>query len=150
MTMPTGRPVGRPANVIALGVSNGEIPTPPRTINTKLGKDTWTRIWDQRHGQLDPSQDYFIAVMICEATQDIARMRAELKKMDDTLWINNETNLILHPYVKQINELQTKITAWLASFGFSPADRKKLEVVEAAKPNDKFAELKLAVNGGRK
>lgn len=130
MSTSTGRPVGRPANVPVAGEREGAIPRCPESVTTKLGKETWKRIWNKKNGQLIPTQDYFFATMICEAVEDIARMKAYLAGGEDILWINNDTNLILHPYIKQINELQKQLTTWYSALGFSPADRAKMRLVE--------------------
>lgn len=126
MTEKTGSPMGRPLKPFETKTNLDFIPPEPFFALTPLGKKLWVKIWVEKNLYLDQDKDFILIQLICEAWQDIRRMKALLKKDGDLLWINGNTNLVLHPYVKQVNELQTKMTGWLSKLGFSPADRAKI------------------------
>ena len=149
--MGTGRPAGRPAKPTeskTAEVSKGKLSTsmhsddsleaptfPPTVPKRAFLVSLWERMWRASGTHLNTEQDYFYAVMILENYGEIYRMKDYLKKNGDRLEINGGTNLIIDPYVKQINELQTKNTSLFAAFGFSPADRARLGLNESAGAN---------------
>lgn len=138
--MATGRPKGRPALVASAPHPNAEIPPYPVSLNTEYSKNNWDRIW-LASDTLEPFQDYVTVEMICISLQEISRMRTILKgkkpdpvsggiMANDLIWINGNSNLVSHPYVKQVNELTTKVTSWLSSLGFTPVDRAKMDILK--------------------
>jgi phage terminase small subunit len=47
---------------------------------------------------------------------------------------------VSHPFIGQLKDCRTQLTAWFAALGFSPADRARLGLAEI-RPNDPLDDL---------
>jgi P27 family predicted phage terminase small subunit len=156
--MATGRPNGRPPKPVEVkrnlgnpgkrelppvptpdsnkrlkAVSN--IPKPPRDLGKK-GKLMWNTVWEagQQTGHIAPLHDAQLILMLCQAVDEAEFLRNELVSGNvDRVYLMSNGAYAPHPYVKDLANLRTQITAWLSMLGFSPTDRSRLgigEVVE--------------------
>lgn len=160
MATPTGRPAGRPAKPVEVKRATGnpggralpaypavgeglpaveDIPTPP-TLGID-GLDLWNELWTAGRSWLSPSADRRIVTMLCQAQDEAEALRraiatGEVKRH----YVVPNGQHVTHPYVNQLRELRTQITAWLAALGFSPSDRARLGIGEVRQA-DVFDEL---------
>jgi P27 family predicted phage terminase small subunit len=102
-------------------------PRPPRAQLEEKGKEMWAKVW--QHGWLTPA-DQPIVVMLCQAADERAKLREELEATPR--WYQNKNGQIVsHPAVSQLRELEKQVTQWLSLLGFTPTDRARLGVAEA-------------------
>lgn len=168
--MATGRPNGRPpkptevkrnlgnpgkrelpdvpqpsSNKRLKAVSN--IPKPPRELGKK-GKLMWTTVWEagQQTKHIAPLHDAQLILMLCHAVDEADFLRTELASGNvDRVYLMSNGAYAPHPYVKELANLRTQITAWLSMLGFSPTDRARMgigEVVEDS-PLDELEKRRL-------
>lgn len=146
----TGRPAGRPAKPIeqhrALGNPShkplpnaplpGEglpavsgIPTPPPLGID--GRELWDQLWSAGASWLSPTSDGHVIALLCQAHDESEQIRRALAigEVSRTYVLPNGSH-VTHPYVNQLKELRSQMTAWLAALGFSPADRARLAIGE--------------------
>lgn len=146
----TGRPVGRPAKPVeqhrALGNPShkplpdaplpGEglpaasaIPKPPALEADGLA--LWNQIWSAGRTWLSPGADSQVITLLCQAQDESEQLRAALNsgEVPRAYELPNGSQ-ITHPYVTQLKDLRVQMTAWLASLGFSPADRARMNLGE--------------------
>lgn len=153
MATPTGRPNGRPAKPteqhrLAGNPSHKKLPAaplpgeglpaasgvptpPPLGID---GTELWTQVWTAGSGWLSPDSDSAVITMLCQAFDEAETMRRALAIGEvSRFYVMPNGSYVTHPFVKQLQDLRTQITAWLASLGFSPADRARLGLGETRK-----------------
>ena len=148
--MATGRPGGRPAKPVEVKRALGnpgkrslpdapspgkglpaveDIPQPPA-----LGVDgleLWEEIWQSGRSWLSPKGDKAIVRLLCQAQDEYEQLRRSLAigEVPRTYILPNGSH-VSHPYVTQMKELRTQMTAWLSALGFSPSDRARLGLGE--------------------
>ena len=148
--MATGRPPGRPAKPIeqhrALGnPSHKSLPeppmpgaglpatgaTPPMPPLGIDGAELWIQIWRAGKSWLSPDSDAAIVTLLCQAHDEAEEIRRALAigEVSRTYVLPNGS-WVTHPYVSQLKELRSQMTAWLAAIGFSPADRSRMGLGE--------------------
>jgi P27 family predicted phage terminase small subunit len=145
--MATGRPPGRPNKSVEQKKAEGnrgkrklepehatqntgiEIPVPANLGNH--GRKLWVNILASTD-YLDRKVDVYLLTLLCEAYNEYQVMRLELSKGTVPRFYTAPNGYIIsHPYVKEVQELRKQMTAWLAAFGFSPADRARLVGAQA-------------------
>lgn len=150
MATSTGRPPGRPAKPTeqkrALGnPGRRSLPAAP-TASTGLpgfvaipeppalgldGLDMWQQIWGAGRQWLSPASDYPMISMLCQAQDETEQIRRSLALGEEKrYYVLNNGQQVTSPLVKQLKELRTQMTAWLAALGFSPSDRARLGLAE--------------------
>jgi P27 family predicted phage terminase small subunit len=168
--MATGRPNGRPPKPIEVKKKLGNpgkrplpetpepssnkrlkpasnIPKAPRELGRK-GKLMWATVWEagQQTQHIAPLHDAQLILMLCQAVDEAEFLRTELSSGNvDRVYLMSNGAYAPHPYVKELANLRTQITAWLSMLGFSPTDRSRLgigEVVEES-PLDELEKRKL-------
>ena len=111
------------------------IPKPPRELGRK-GKLMWTTVWEagQQTKHIAPLHDAQLILMLCHAVDEADFFRTELASGNvERVYLMSNGAYAPHPYVKELGNLRTQITAWLSMLGFSPTDRARMgigEVVE--------------------
>lgn len=94
------------------------------------GQQEWDKVWGEGFW-LQPDADYHWVLMIAQAYDDIAAFREEI----------SNTSLIVegyngqaaaNPLLKEIRAAQAVIVKALSILGFSPTDRARLGIQEAA------------------
>lgn len=146
--MPTGRPAGRPAKPIEqkrLQGNLGKRPLPEPIVkndNTfvipktptglyKTGKAVWKQIWTAGQSWLNPEGDYALIKLLCEAADDYDRKRSAINTgLVEEVYLTSNGSWANHPYVNNLKDLRTQMTAWLSQLGFSPSDRARLGITE--------------------
>lgn len=150
--MPTGRPNGRPpkptevkratgnpgkrplpiAPVPGQGevaVKDAGIPDPPYPLNS-VGLHWWYQTWQAGSEWLSPTADLQIVYDIAKNREETDAIQQEFDQGRATRFYNNNGRLYPHPLVAQLRSLEALRTGWLASLGFSPADRARLGLTE--------------------
>ena len=150
MAKATGRPNGRPAKPTELHRLAGnpshkklpgaplpgeglpaatDVPTPPALGID--GTEMWFQVWTAGKGWLSPDSDSAVITMMCQAHDEAEQIRRALAIGEvSRFYVLPNGSYVTHPYVGQLRELRSQITAWLASLGFSPADRARLGIGE--------------------
>ena len=138
--MGNGRPLGRPSKPTevkrALGnpghrvLPNAPLPgeglSPVTSVPVPpvLGADgqlLWDRLWSAGVKWLSPDSDYAIMELLCRATDEAEYLRRALALGEvPRHYVLPNGSFVSHPYVTQLKELRSQITAWLAALGFSP------------------------------
>ncbi len=147
----TGRPTGRPAKPTeaqrALGNPGhrsmpaapmpGEgikgidgLPQLPKTLNVH-GSELWNHTWQAGRQWLAPEADRTTVTLLCEAFDEYMEIRELFRTGEvERVYTTSNGSYVTHPLVGQLKELRVQMTAWLASLGFSPADRARLGLAE--------------------
>jgi P27 family predicted phage terminase small subunit len=148
--MATGRPNGRPPKPIEQKRKSGNpghrpLPDPPAVgkglpAATKIpnppslgldGLELWKEIWTEGKTWLSPEADQHFVIMLCQAHDEAAMIRRALDLGEvKRFYVLSNGQQVTHPYVKQLQELRSQMTAWLSSLGFSPTDRARLGLTE--------------------
>lgn len=151
----TGRPPGRPAKPIeqhrALGnpskkslpgaplpgaglPATSGVPTPPPLGID--GRDLWDSVWVAGASWLSPASDAHLVTLLCQAHDEAEQIRRALAigEVSRTYVLPNGSH-VTHPFVNQLKELRSQMTAWLAALGFSPADRARMAIGEVRQPD---------------
>lgn len=111
------------------------IPKAPRELGKK-GKLMWTTIWEagEQTKHIAPLHDAQLILMLCHTVDEADFLRTELASGNvERVYLMSNGAYAPHPYVKELANLRTQITAWLSMLGFSPTDRARMgigEVVE--------------------
>lgn len=158
--MATGRPNGRPAKPVEVKRAQGNMgkrplpdapmpneglaassDVPPSPVLGIDGRALWEQVWRAGKVWLSLDADYHVITLLCQAhdeAEDIRRAIA-IGEVPRFYKLPNGS-YVTHPLVSQLKELRTQSTAWLASLGFSPADRTRLGLAEV-RQSDAMDEL---------
>lgn len=99
------------------------IPTSPSGSLKAYGKKIWDRVFQYEH---ITEEDYDAVLLFCKLFDERKKMEDYLKKFGDLLWINNDTNLVVHPYVKRIAEVDKTVLTLLKELGLTSLSRDTL------------------------
>lgn len=149
-TSSTGRPPGRPSRPVELKRALGnpgqralpgfpvagsglppvvEVPSGP--VFASQGLELWERVWSAGRSWLSPASDFDVVVLLCHAADEAEDLRLGLARGDFPRFYSLPNGSeVTHPAVTQLKDLRAQMTSWLASLGFSPADRARLGVGE--------------------
>lgn len=151
--MATGRPAGRPAKpterkraagnpgkrkladtptpATALAVIDGEsIPPPPSHLGP-VGVLAWEYVWRGGRRHLAESQDSLLIARVAEKVELVARLNDWLGDDIERRWyVTANGQVVTHPAVKQLEQADAQLTAWLSMLGFTPSDRARLGLQE--------------------
>jgi P27 family predicted phage terminase small subunit len=104
-------------------------PTPP-TLGLD-GQALWDRLWRAGEKWLSPDGDYAVMELLCRATDEAEYLRRALSLGEvPRHYVLPNGSFVSHPFVTQLKELRSQITAWLSALGFSPTDRARLGLAE--------------------
>ena len=75
--------------------------------------------------------DSAIVTLLCQAHDEAEELRRALAigEVPRMYQLPNGSK-VTHPYVSQLKELRSQMTAWLAAIGFSPSDRSRMGLGE--------------------
>lgn len=105
------------------------------------GAEMWVRIWTAGASWLSPESDAHVVTLLCQALDESEQIRRALAVGEaPRTYVLPNGSYVTHPYVSQLKELRSQMTAWLASLGFSPADRARMNLGEV-RANDALDEL---------
>lgn len=142
---------GAPTPDVALIVVRGDaLPAAPLAYDA-VASGLWYEIWEAGRRHLSEQHDRVLVDRVCRKLSLIARLEAWLDEDDTRRWYttaNGQT--VTHPAVKQIEQADAQVTAWLSLLGFTPSDRARLGLAEVriADALDEFRKRK-AANSGR-
>lgn len=105
-----------------------EVPAPPTSLR-KTGRDTWERLWSVGAPWLSLRTDWDIMVRLCEAQDERALLRREVRKHGRYSY-GSQGQLVTHPAVDQLRTIENLITRWESLCGFTPSDRSRLGMAE--------------------
>lgn len=156
----TGRPSGRPAKPLevkrALGNPGQRVLPPAPGVGDGLsgvesvpdlpelsddGAALWLHVWQAGRSWLSPDSDRTLITLLCQAQDEHEDIRRQILSGEiPRYYVTANGQMVTHPLVTQLANLRTQMTAWLASLGFSPADRSRLGLAEV-RVRDEMDEL---------
>ena len=124
------------------------IPRKPTSLKA-FGKSLWVRAWSS---PTVTEGDYDAILMLCKLADERERMMKYLEENGDLLWINNNTNLVLHPYVKRLGEIEKQLIELLNALGFTPNARARMgyEAQDNSNPIAAYAAAVVKVTKSRR
>lgn len=122
---------GAPTPSTALAVvRDGDCPAAPEHL-TDVGRATWVYLWNGGRRWMADSQDAIIASLTATKVEELATLRAWLGTDVTRRWYETANGqVVTHPAVKQLEQGEAQLTAWLSILGFSPSDRARLGLAE--------------------
>lgn len=129
----TGNPGGRPLPAAPMpeqGLKPAhDVPTPPPL--SEDGRALWDHVWVAGRQWLSPDSDYTIVTYLCQTHDEAEQVRRALALGHvPRFYTLPNGSYVSHPYIAQLKDLRSQMTAWLAALGFSPADRARLGIAE--------------------
>lgn len=122
--VPVGKPLAR--------ASRKRPPKPPRPLEA-AGTDLWRRVWTAGVDWVSPDTDLERVLVLCEMTDEYVALRRRATAplvADDVPLTGGEKRTY-----DTLRDLRKQMADALASLGFSPTDRARLNVGEVA-PED--------------
>lgn len=96
-----------------------------------VGRETWRYLWSGGRRWLAEGADALLVARVAERVEEVARLRDYLGTDPEARWYASPNGqLVTHPAVRQIEQADAQITAWLSLLGFSPSDRARLGYAE--------------------
>lgn len=105
----------------------------------QAGKATWRRLWENKNIEVE---DYETIVLLCKLLDERAELDSHFNEHPRVIIINNNTNIVLHPYVKRIGEIDKILQTLFSDLGLSPKARKALQ--QEVEGEDPFKTLQKA------
>jgi P27 family predicted phage terminase small subunit len=141
-------PGALPVPEFALAVVDASsLPEPPAELDDYAAA-LWLMFWDAGRRHLSEKHDSALIAKLCRAMEKAEQIEAWMAD-DVERWFYATANgqLVTHPLVKQLAELNAQITAWLSLLGFTPSDRARLGLAEIRVANelDQFRQRKSKV-----
>jgi P27 family predicted phage terminase small subunit len=159
--MATGRPNGRPPKPLEQKRASGNpgkrklpnaplpgeglsasvgIPVPPSTLG-EAGLALWNHVWDAGQSWLSVDSERTMIVMLCEAQDEYFDIYQGLRNGTyDRVYTHSNGSIVTSPYVTQLKDLRSQMTAWLSDIGFSTSARSRLGLSEV-RVRDEMDEL---------
>lgn len=122
---------GAPTPETALAVIDGDALPPPPAQLGPVGRLAWEHVWRGGRRHLSESQDSLLVARVAEKVELVARLNEWLGEDVERRWYttaNGQT--VTHPAVKQLEQADAQLTAWLSLLGFTPSDRARLGLQE--------------------
>lgn len=125
-----------PAPEAALVVVGTDVPPPPGKLGP-VGREAWRYVWAGGRRWLSEAQDTVLIARLAERLDEVAALRAWLGEDVERRWYATANGqVVTHPAVKQLDQADAQITAWLSMLGFSPSDRARLGLAEIRVANE--------------
>jgi P27 family predicted phage terminase small subunit len=140
-------PGAGPTPDVALAVVElGSLPVVPEGYD-EVAASAWLEIWDAGRRHLSEKHDRLLIDRLCKKLMLIHQLEDWLSEDVSRRWYttaNGQT--VTHPAVKQLEQADAQVTAWLSMLGFSPSDRARLGLAEVriADALDEFRKRKEA------
>lgn len=132
----TGNPGKRklaaaPTPDTALVVIDGDHVPPAPTHLGPVGRLAWEYVWHGGRRHLAESQDSLLIARVAEKVELVARLNEWLGDDVERRWyVTANGQVVTHPAVKQLEQADAQLTAWLSMLGFTPSDRARLGLQE--------------------
>lgn len=116
------------AKVVALPPALDGPPAAPKGLK-RAGKDAWARLWQAGATWLSAEGDLGIVTRLCEAYDEREELRKIIKAEGRTAR-GSMGQLVTHPAVDQLRQLETLMTRYEQLCAMTPADRSRLGLSE--------------------
>jgi P27 family predicted phage terminase small subunit len=124
-----------PETALAL-VDLSVVPVAPKGLG-KVGTEYWTVLWTGGRRHLSELHDGPLMGRLCRNYQKIYDLEVWLGDDVTTRWYTSPNGqIVTHPAVKQIEQMDAQCTAWLSLLGFTPSDRARLGLAEIRVANE--------------
>ena len=123
------------------------IPEPPAELG-EVGCGYWVAYWVAGRRHLSELHDGPLMARLCLNFDKIAELEAWLGDDVERRWYTSPNGqIVTHPAVKQIEQMDAQNTAWMSLLGFTPSDRARLGLAEIRVANelDAFRKRKASV-----
>lgn len=100
------------------------------------GKAAWKVAQQASHLEDD---DFLAVKKLCQLEDKWFEYESHFKDNERLLWINNNTNLVLHPYEKRIAEVEKQLESLYQQLGLTPMGRSKMGLLQTTTEDDPFA-----------
>jgi P27 family predicted phage terminase small subunit len=134
-----------------VNVDIDKIPPAPAWCD-QYGAVLWAEVWQAGRRHMSDKHDAILVSLLVEKMQDRRTIREWLGTDPNNRWYSTANGqTVSHPAVKQIEQMDAQITAWLSMLGFSPSDRARLGLAEIRVANelDEFRRRKDATTNVR-
>ena len=135
-----------PESALAL-VDLSVIPEPPASLG-QVGVAYWKILWTAGRRHLSELHDTPLMSRLCSNFDKIAELENWLGSDVERRWYTSPNGqIVTHPAVKQIDQMDAQNTAWMSLLGFTPSDRARLGLAEIRVANelDQFRQRKANV-----
>jgi len=124
-----------PSTALAL-VDPTVVPKVPKGLG-KIGKQYWLVLWTGGRRHLSELHDGPLMGRLCRNYQTIWELEQWLGSDLTNRWYTSPNGqVVTHPAVKQIEQMDAQCTAWLSLLGFTPSDRARLGLAEIRTANE--------------
>jgi P27 family predicted phage terminase small subunit len=132
-----------PESALAL-VDLSVIPQSPESLGM-VGVGYWEILWTAGRRHLSELHDTPLMTRLCSNFDRIAELENWLGSDVERRWYTSPNGqIVTHPAVKQIDQMDAQNTAWMSLMGFTPSDRARLGLAEIRVANelDQFRQRK--------
>lgn len=123
-----GHPRSAANRVVALPPALDGPPSTPRALK-RAGKEAWVRLWQAGASWLSAEGDLGIVTRLCEAYDEREELRKIIKAEGRTS-TGSMGQLVTHPAVDQVRQLEALMTRYEQLCAMTPADRSRLGLSE--------------------
>ena len=124
-----------PETALAL-VDMSVVPKMPTNLGL-VGQDYWTVLWTGGRRHLSELHDAPLMNRLCRNFDKIYELENWLGTDVTNRWYTSPNGqVVTHPAVKQIEQMDAQNTAWLSLLGFTPSDRARLGLAEIRVANE--------------
>jgi len=123
------------------------VPTVPEDFGL-VGTSYWQVLWTGGRRHLSELHDTPLMTRLCKNFDKIAELELWLGKDVERRWYTSPNGqVVTHPAVKQIEQMDAQNTAWMSLMGFTPSDRARLGLQEIRVANelDQYRQRKSSV-----
>lgn len=134
-----------------VNIDVAQIPDAPEWCD-EYGAVVWRSVWVAGRRHLSDQHDVLLVSLLVERLQDRRAIRDWLGDHPENRWyVTANGQVVTHPAVKQIEQIDAQVTGWLSMLGFSPSDRARLGLAEIRVANelDEFRKRKDAITNVR-
>ena len=138
-------------NTSLVNVSLDHVPAAPDWCDD-YGAAVWHSVWVAGRRHLSEQHDAILVGLLVERLQDRRTIRVWLGDHPENRWyVTANGQVVTHPAVKQVEQIDAQVTGWLSMLGFSPSDRARLGLAEIRVANelDEFRRRKDAATNVR-
>lgn len=135
-----------PESALAL-VDAQSVPSVPVSLGL-VGAAYWGIYWTAGRRHLSELHDTPLMTRLCANFDKIAELESWLGSDVERRWYTSPNGqVVTHPAVKQIEQMDAQNTAWMSLLGFTPSDRARLGLAEIRVANelDQFRQRKANV-----
>lgn len=119
-----------------VNVDINHIPPAPNWCD-QYGAQVWQILWEAGRRHLSEKHDAVLISLLVEKLQQRMSLTVWLGDHPENRWYQTPSGQIVsHPAVKQIEQMDAQITGWLSMLGFSPSDRARLGLAEIRVANE--------------